>query len=266
MTVYLSPEPPRWRPTSEPDVQAAIDEELLAETHYFDGKREVGSQPRDRKELARDLASFAIDGGALLIGVDELKEQRTWRLEPQPLHGLAERVKQIALQLVDPPLYVQSTEIPTGGDREQGYLLVEVPASAQAPHMVDNIYFGRGDKTRTRLSDAEVLRLHARRESVESVAHLPLDIELARDPQPVLKKRRGGRLYAVAQPLTARADLGLALTSGPSLELRQMALSAESVLNPGVRAGRLVGTRLGRSVKISRQNLQLFLIGCETRR
>ena len=33
-----------------------------------------------------------------------------------------------------------------------------------------------------------------------------------------------------------------------------------------VRAGRLVGTRLGRSVKISRQNLQLFLAGCETRR
>ena len=33
-----------------------------------------------------------------------------------------------------------------------------------------------------------------------------------------------------------------------------------------VRAGRLVGTRLGRSVKISRQNPQLFLAGCETRR
>ncbi len=33
-----------------------------------------------------------------------------------------------------------------------------------------------------------------------------------------------------------------------------------------VKAGRLVGTKLGRSVKISRQNLQQFLIGCETRR
>lgn len=33
-----------------------------------------------------------------------------------------------------------------------------------------------------------------------------------------------------------------------------------------VRAGRLVGTRLGRSVKLSRQDLQLFLIGCEMRR
>jgi excisionase family DNA binding protein len=31
-----------------------------------------------------------------------------------------------------------------------------------------------------------------------------------------------------------------------------------------VKAGRLVGTRLGRSVKISRQNLQSFLAGCET--
>jgi excisionase family DNA binding protein len=33
-----------------------------------------------------------------------------------------------------------------------------------------------------------------------------------------------------------------------------------------VKAGRLVGTKLGRSVKVSRQNLQLFLSGCETRR
>lgn len=33
-----------------------------------------------------------------------------------------------------------------------------------------------------------------------------------------------------------------------------------------VKASRLVGTELGRSVKVSRQNLQLFLAGCETRR
>ncbi len=33
-----------------------------------------------------------------------------------------------------------------------------------------------------------------------------------------------------------------------------------------VKAGRLVGTKLGRSVKVCRQNLQLYLTGCETRR
>jgi hypothetical protein len=77
---------------------------LIAETHYFDAKREVGPSSGDRKELGGDLESLAKDGGALLTGLTELKEERTWRLAPQPLEGLAERVEQIATQLVDPPL------------------------------------------------------------------------------------------------------------------------------------------------------------------
>lgn len=89
----------RWQPRTEQDIAAAIDGGLIAETQYFDAKREVGPSSGDRKELGRDLASFAIDGGALLVGVAELKDERTWRLEPQPLDGLAERVEQIATQL-----------------------------------------------------------------------------------------------------------------------------------------------------------------------
>ncbi len=33
-------------------------------------KREVKTSDGDKKELARDLASFAIDGGVLVVGVD----------------------------------------------------------------------------------------------------------------------------------------------------------------------------------------------------
>ncbi|MDP9434266.1 MAG: hypothetical protein M3P93_03350 [Actinomycetota bacterium] len=49
-------------------------------------------------------------------------------------------------------------------------------------HMVDGNYFGRGDRTRIRLSDAGVVRHHSRRESLENQAHLLLDVELARNP------------------------------------------------------------------------------------
>jgi hypothetical protein len=55
--------PPYWYPQSEADIQRAIDDGLLSETHYLDCKRQVGASQGERKETARDLASFAIDGG-----------------------------------------------------------------------------------------------------------------------------------------------------------------------------------------------------------
>lgn len=213
MTAYLAPEQPRWQPRTEQDITDAIDGGLIAETHYFDAKREVGPSSGDRKELGRDLASFAIDGGALLIGLEELKEERTWRLAPQPLDGLAERVEQIATQLVDPPLFVQVSDIPSPHEPTMGYLFVEVPSSARAPHMLDGIYFGRGDRTRIRLSDAAVVRHHSQRESLETRGHRLLDVEVARDPAGPGAKHACGRMYAVAQPLTAPSGGGRMLVS-----------------------------------------------------
>lgn len=78
-----------WDPLFEPDLAAAIDAGVLAETHYQDIQREVGSKPGDRKELARDLAQFALDGGELIIGIPEDKDARTWTLAPPPLAGLS---------------------------------------------------------------------------------------------------------------------------------------------------------------------------------
>ncbi|MET9318313.1 ATP-binding protein [Kribbella sp. NPDC003505] len=160
---------PRWRPSTEKELLAAIEDGLLRETHYLDMKRETGSSSGERKETARDLSSFAVDGGALLVGVEEDKENRTWRLRPQPLEGLAEKLEQIATQLVDPPLFITADEIPAEADASTGYLFVQVPGSARAPHMVEGIYYGRGDRTRIRLSDAEVVRHHASREPLESL-------------------------------------------------------------------------------------------------
>jgi hypothetical protein len=221
MSVYLGPDRPRWVPSSEDEIRQVLRQGLFAETHYVDGKREVGSN----KELGRDLASFAIDGGALLFGIEENKQDRTWSPRPQPLEGLAERVDQIAGQLVEPPLYVVCREI-AAATPAVGYLHVEIPPSARAPHMVDGIYYGRGDTNRIRLSDAEVIRHHERRESVEALAHRLLDQEEARDPvEPVA--RTTGHLYAVAQPLTARRDVALQLVRGQQSDVRQLVDSVE---------------------------------------
>ena len=222
--------PSYWRPSSEADIQRVIDDALLSETHYLDCKRETGATPGDRKETARDLASFAIDGGALLIGVDENKASRTFSLAPQQLSGLAERVEDIAGAVIDPPLDVVPHEIESTQQQGSGYLLVEVRPSPFAPHMVNGVYYGRGEKKRIRLTDAQVLRHHAQRQATEERTQRMLDAEIARDPVPAAE-RNLGHLYLVARPLTAppAAARGLVREAGP-VPLQQLARTAEQHL------------------------------------
>lgn len=78
-------------------------------------------------------------------------------IAPQPLNGLAEQIEQIARTNCDPPLAVISRAIPTTADPAVGFLVVHVPPSSSAPHMVEGRYIGRGDKTKHYLADAEVL-------------------------------------------------------------------------------------------------------------
>ncbi|MBP5934249.1 ATP-binding protein [Streptomyces sp. LBUM 1479] len=123
-------------PKTEADLQAAVDGGLFEESHHLDLKKAPSSKG-DNKELARDLSSFAVDGGALIIGVQENKESRTFELAPQPLSGLSEKVEQVARTIPDPPLTVITEEIGSATDDGTGYLVVHIPASPVAPHMVD---------------------------------------------------------------------------------------------------------------------------------
>ncbi|MFJ2723106.1 hypothetical protein [Streptomyces sp. NPDC087437] len=76
-------------------VQAAVGGGLFEESHHLDLEKAPNSKG-DNKELARDLSSFAVDGGTLIIGVRENKESRTFELAPQPLTGLPEKIEQVA--------------------------------------------------------------------------------------------------------------------------------------------------------------------------
>ncbi len=85
-SVFVSPNGPRLRLASEADVLAAIVNGVLGESHYLDLKREVKSSANANKETARDLTSFAIDGGTLIIGIGETDTGID--PTPQPLAGL----------------------------------------------------------------------------------------------------------------------------------------------------------------------------------
>ncbi len=225
--IYLGSSLPRWQPRSLVEVQAAIANGTLTEGHWLDAKERLDGGPSANAELARDLASFANDGGALLIGVAENRTNRAFSLAPVGLAGLPERIDQVARARCDPPLYVTCHPIEDPSDTTQGVLIVEVPPSPQAPHMVDGQYFGRGDTTKHRLSDAEVTRLHARRTARQLTGEQLIAREIERSPV-LPEHKRLSHLYVVAQPLASPPDLVTSLIG--KRELWDLVLTTHNAL------------------------------------
>lgn len=172
-----------WNPRTEAEIRAALEARDVSESKVLDMKAVIGDKDSQRKETAKDLAPFAVDGGALLIGVVEHKDTRTFEAVPIALHELIERIEQIAANRVDPPLVVRPREIPSS-EEGIGYVWVDIPASPDAPHMVDGRYYGRGERTNRILSDADVLRLHQQRRNDRERALEALEVLRSHDPFP----------------------------------------------------------------------------------
>ncbi|MDQ3302895.1 MAG: ATP-binding protein [Actinomycetota bacterium] len=97
--------------------------------------------------MAVDVAAMANDGGTLLYGVDEDDHGEPAVRTPIQLDGARERVDQIVRTCISEPPDIEIRAIPTEEDEGKGYLVVAVPLSPRAPHMVtvgkDNRYYGR---------------------------------------------------------------------------------------------------------------------------
>lgn len=147
----MSAEPSRWLPSTEEELLSALAQGILREGHYLDFKAQITmGNSRANIDLAIDLASMAVDGGCLLIGVAE----QSGDIQPVPitLKGLREHVEQVARAHIDPPLSVECLEMQTK-QPGLGYLRIVIPTSPTAPHMVRKIYRGRGDATNIKLDD-----------------------------------------------------------------------------------------------------------------
>lgn len=199
-----------WPPRTEVALGAAAKDGHLRETHVLEVKRELPLGDSANKELAVDLCSLAIDGGLFIIGVDE---DKGYALSPVPLDGLAERIEQVARTRIDEPLPVAFIEIESASNPANGYLLVRVEASPRAPHMVDHRYWGRGDKTKHRLSDGEVERLISLRDRWVVNAEHALHEWMAREPL-AADKRHNAHLFVVADPVRAKDRMLLDTFSG----------------------------------------------------
>jgi hypothetical protein len=205
-------------PATESELFAGLEGGLLAESHHQDLKRELGDGKEPNRRLAKDLAAFSIDGGLIFIGVDEGGEGRAATLHAVRLAGLKERIDQVARSIPKPPIGVRIVQIPAASSPDEGYLVVIVPPSPEAPHMVDGRYWGRSDTTNYALSDSEVAQLHQGRTSAaDRVADL-LRAEVERDPANAQELMREAHLFVVAQPVLVEPEL--LLRSVPNNNLR----------------------------------------------
>jgi hypothetical protein len=193
-------------PHDEDDLRDAFFDGRLDEHAWCELKREL--PPRSRQanlELARDLASLAVDGGSLYIGVDERAPDGN-PLRPQPLAGLRERVDQVAQSRMTPALFVECYEIRASEQPGYGYLEVVVRASADAPHQVEGIYYGRSDTGKCRLSDQQVERLMRDRQQQMHGAEDGLRALIAADPYQG-RSQACPHLFIFARPGVRRTEM-----------------------------------------------------------
>jgi len=176
-----------WVPTSEAQIEQAISDGLLREGPSFDAKAELPRAGRN-KDLAKDICAMTIEGGVLLYGVGGDDSTRPDRLAPIGLAGAAERVDLVAQTAIAEPPYIEISDFRSERAPDRGYLVVVIPPSPRAPHMVtldgDNRYWARGATGNRALSEAEVARLYALRERWDTDANLVLDEALETFPFP----------------------------------------------------------------------------------
>jgi hypothetical protein len=201
-TAYLGPDKGRWTPSSWSDIVDAAAGGLIDESHWVDLKQELPTGKRTvNTDLAQDLASLAVDGGLLIIGIED-HESRAGKVCGVELAQLADRVDQVARDKVPPSLVVRSLEVPDPNNAGRGCLLVHVPPSAQAPHMVDYVYYGRGDRANIRLSDEQVRSILADR--ARDRGDILTALRQMVDDDPLTgEDRKNGHIYLLAQPETA---------------------------------------------------------------
>jgi len=186
------------RVVTEDDLRRAVAAGRAHEGDHLDIKRELPAGSQATTAIATDLASFAINGGVIVVG---LTPARPPALEPVVLRGQEERIQQIARDRVDPPLRVAVREIPSVDAADRGYLIVTVPATGD-PHAVDGAFRGRRGTVNIRLSAAEVRASYERGDPARPPLSAALTSFEGRDPFPP-DRQRLGRLRVIARPTGA---------------------------------------------------------------
>lgn len=191
-----------WIPENVREIEDAARHGDLKETATFDAKAGL-PEPKKNADLAVDISAMTGDGGELLYGIKEDDHRRPTIPNPIDLRGTRERIDQISQTSISEPPYLEIREYPMEADPSKGYLLVVIPQSPRAPHMVtvggENRFYGRGATGNRVLTEGEVARLYQRRQTWEVDRELLLAEAIAQGPGEPPDEL--AYLYAFARPL-----------------------------------------------------------------
>lgn len=192
-----------WKPSSADELIQAINANTLPhESAAFEVKEKLPDRQANR-ELAADVAAMATDGGVIIYGVRENKATNTFTSKPIELAGVKDRISEILTSNLRERVEFDVSLLAMDGDPSKGFVVVDVPASPRAPHMVEvkgeYRYYGRVPGGNKELTEAEVARLYDRREESERQARRSLDDAIAEAPIPPEATR--GDLHIVIHPL-----------------------------------------------------------------
>ena len=135
------------------------------ETAYLEFKRELPDRSKNI-DIAVDVSAMGIDGGVVIYGVAEDRDTQTFVANPIELAGQSERIDQVLRTYTGGQLRFSISALPDPDplNTGKGYIVVHVPASPLAPHMVEGRgMYGRGDKGIRLLTQGDVDRLYERR-------------------------------------------------------------------------------------------------------
>lgn len=197
-----------WIPKSEAEIKRAIENGTTDETAIFEAKV-LPRAGKDNDKLAADIAALTLQGGTLLYGLNEDEHGRPTILAPFELNGVPERIMQVIQTLVYETPYVEFRQIDSELEDGKGYLLVIVPRSDRAPHMVyrknkQNAYYGRTASGKYMLNEWEVAAAYKRRNDVETDATEMLMKAVAYSPEPEADK---GAMTLMIRPLLSNKNL-----------------------------------------------------------
>lgn len=192
-----------WVPRSADALVEAIAAGTLPhESSTYEYKRELPSA-RANRDIAIDVAAMATSGGIVIYGVAEDKEAGTLSASPIELAGVKDRISDVVTSQLREPPYFDVALLPLATESGCGFAIVDVPASARAPHMVEvkgeYRFYGRVPGGNALLTESQVALLYERRERTEREAMRALDeaMRLA----PVQPSDGRGDLHLVIHPL-----------------------------------------------------------------
>ncbi|MGE2772994.1 AlbA family DNA-binding domain-containing protein [Rhodococcus sp. 1.20] len=128
---YLGPGKPRFAPTTWEEIEIAVDAGILDEGRWVELKKEIPAKSKgSNKELAKDLASLSVDGGTLIVGIEESSAGVAGTIVGADLSSLQIRMNQVTQSTIRPPLHISTHTLPHPDNTDLGVMVVSVPASS----------------------------------------------------------------------------------------------------------------------------------------